>query len=521
MLCQRSLLRTKTSQLFKMENMRSLSIAVVAFLLSVTCLQAQTLLAEFSPADPKSKLDNILLAHQKDGPYGLCYTTRSNIVIQVLDAAGQLVYQKESQDGNTSLVPQGSLETDSTFHFIYMKDLSLEFLVVTAGKKDAVGASIQAYSPLGDNVKFLGSIVSQNECYVLGLQRKEQKLVIGRFLLAERKFESKEIALGADLTDKLRKPLSSRAFNLNLTNEANMVAVSETTLPEPGLALPRHKLYLLKNGQLALTLEGRDYERCQTELLLMDWEKGQVEVRELGPNVLSDGFRHITNSYIHDNMLALFQVERDFIYLAIYDIDSLKTKKEYNYADSDTLHLMGSRLFTETDGSTAFIDTKAYSKEQTGKVLKKLSRGTPFVYFEPNGNGDLVFTLGNQMEQGGGGGWSGGMPGQTIGTPSGPVYMPGTPGVFTPYGSSYKLSRYFFSVLNESDLSIKSENALKSDFLSRKLKRFVDEHIEGTNNSIFAQKPVYELFNIPQAGYAVVASYVKKEGKIRLHKIKL
>ena len=64
-------------------------------------------------------------------------------------------------------------------------------------------------------------------------------------------------------------------------------------------------------------------------------------------------------------------------------------------------------------------------------------------------------------------------------------------------------------------------SAFDQQFLSKKLKDFVEKQITANSGRLFSPNPMYDIFVIPGANYALVANYLKKEDKIKVYRIDL
>ena len=154
------------------------------------------------------------------------------------------------------------------------------------------------------------------------------------------------------------------------------------------------------------------------------------------------------------------------IYIQVFGLSDMSEKKSFHFSKEDTLHIMNSRLYVESDN--IWQGSRTFSKDETKKVLRKLSKGVPFFFAEPVENGKWVYTIGNYIVQNSGGMYMPGTPGSTISTPGGSISTGGTAGSWS-YGNSYKTSRYFYSILDKNMLEHIEGDALKEDFLSRNL----------------------------------------------------
>lgn len=152
-------------------------------------------------------------------------------------------------------------------------------------------------------------------------------------------------------------------------------------------------------------------------------------------------------------------------------------------------------------------------------MLNHLSKGTPFLYFEPTADGEEVFTIGNLVEQSGGTVMSGGMPGSNISTPYGNISTPGTPGSFGSYGNSFSRAKYFYTLLDPNNFDIAEGDATKKAFLSIKARDFVKREITNRAGGMFSTEPEYQLIQVPNRQEALLVSYLKKDGVIKLHRV--
>jgi hypothetical protein len=469
---------------------------------------AQELVAEFPPIAPKIKIDDLLLAHSPTGETGICYSTLAPMVVRIMGKDGILVYQKELDDDRDALLPIGSLDSGDNFQFVYYNDNTEGFNIITANKTDESLVKITTVMPFELKERHIASIISDNELYTIGWNKKSHLLKFGKYNKAEGRFDMKSKAISDELAQRLSK--------------AKIASISNTTIPEPGQAVSKYKLYRNNDGRVAITIEGENYMRCNTEIMLLDCETGQIGVFPVGgPVADNSGVGLTTNSFIHANRLALVRSEKKSLHLSLYELDSLKMVKEYFFTEETPIEIMNSILFSEVAGEPISPDYKELTKENPKKVLKNLSKGSPFVYFEGLADGNFAFTIGNMVVQGGGGGFSPGMPGSNISTPYGNISTPGTPGSFHGYGQSYSQSKYFYSLLEKQSFSPLSGDATQMTFLSKQVRNFVKNRITNRSGGLFATEPEYQIVNISDANYALVVSYLKKEGMIKLHKIEL
>ncbi|MCC6727313.1 MAG: hypothetical protein IT258_22600 [Saprospiraceae bacterium] len=479
---------------------------LIAFLLG-SCLSAhsQTLIAEFPTNYRKAKISDLLMAYTEKGNTGLCYSTEQNLVVRIMDTEGKLVYQKEGKDEGGVLTPVGTLDLGDAFQFIYYNEDYYKFTIVNAHKTDSTKVALTDLNPFNDKDKYLTSLISDNDFYTLAWNKKAHQLRFGRYDKTTGQFNMKEKGFSDDLAKTLSK--------------AEIAPISDATIPEPGLAASKYKIYRRSENQIALTVEGNNYEKCQTELVLFDCESGNIGIFSLGAST-PGSIAFVSNSYIHDGKIALMKSEVGVFNLEIIDLETLKKVQEYKYIGNTPINIMSSQLYSEVDGETVSNDYKVLTKDRPQKVMAQLSRGTPFLYFEPTNSGQTIFTIGNVTEANGGGMiMTGGMPGSTISTPYGTIRSPGTPGTFRSYGNSFSRSKYFYALMEPSTFKHTEGLALEQTFLSFKVRDFVKRRITNKSGGLFAVEPEYQILKLPNPQEALLVSYVKSDGLIKLHKI--
>ncbi len=114
---------------------------------------------------------------------------------------------------------------------------------------------------------------------------------------------------------------------------------------------------------------------------------------------------------------------------------------------------------------------------------------------------------------------SGGMPGSNISTPYGNISTPGTPGSFGSYGNSFSRAKYFYTLLDPNNFDIAEGDATKKAFLSIKARDFVKREITNRAGGMFSTEPEYQLIQVPNRQEALLVSYLKKDGVIKLHRV--
>jgi hypothetical protein len=467
---------------------------------------AQSLIAEFPVAVPNAKIDNLLLAYGPDGSLGVCYTTPNDFVFRSLDKQGETLYQNTVALENDKLTPMGGVDLGDAFQFFYFKKKGNQFFAVKAHKTEDKKIEVIQLAPFHKYDISIANFVSDNECYTIAWDKPNHILKFGRYDKTTGRFDIKEKKMSDVLIEKLDK--------------ANISHISNTTLPEPSLAYSKYKIYRIPDGRIAITIEGSNYFVCQTEILLLDCENGNIAYSPIGKGIGKNPFVRPTSSFIYDGFIALTHSEKKSLDLDIIRLDSMKSVKEYHFTEDDSIYIMNSELMTESDNDMLLYNTKDVKKDNSKKVLKRLSGGEPFIYFEGLSDNEYLFTIGNYTRPNNGGGHTfGGMPGSSISTPYGMASIPGTPGIFVPYGSSYSLSKYFYSNLDSKTFEAKPGDASNSRFLSKIARDFVKDNIFARNTGLFRTEPEYQLLCLPHTTSALLVSYIRKDGVIKLHKI--
>jgi hypothetical protein len=462
---------------------------------------SQSLLAEFPAIVKGTKIDNLLLANGLNGEMSVCYTTPYDFVIRTFDEQGTTLYQNSAPLKTDNLIPMGGIDTGEAFHFFYFKKKGNQYFEVKAHKNDEKPIEMIELSPFQKNDRSIANFVSDNECYVVAWDKLKNILKFGRFDKTLGKFDIKEKTMSAVFMEKLDK--------------ADITLFSNTTIPEPVLAHNKYKMYRQPDGRVAITIEGGNYLACQTEILLIDFEKGRLKYAPIGKGIGREAYVRPTSSFIFGDHIALVRSEKKLLEIEIRPLDSLnQTIRQYSFTEDDSIHIMNSDLITEKSQSASLVDTRDISSNKSKKILKKMSGGEPFIYFEGLSNGDYLFTIGNYTEQ----------------SNNGPMFMPmpgfggvagvftAAPGLFMTYGQSYSMSRFFYAILDGKEFSPKAGNAKSMDFLSKKVNAFVDDNIIA-KKGLFERQPEYQLLRIPNTTNALIISYLKSEGTIKLHKI--
>ncbi len=461
--------------------MRFFLIVLICFLGISGWLKGQTVAGYFEPPHPKEMLEDFQVVGHPDGGFGVCFTDAERIVVQTMDGTGGSIYQKTHQGDNTGISPLGCWVGKGGYLFAYNDDYSMDMVVVTAPFDQALPLKVDTFQVEGKQDIFFGNIVSHGELYCVVWNKSRHQLRLSRYDESKPGFETKLLPIADDLAKRMKQEL--------------FTPISDATVMGYELAMKPRKLYLLDKNRLAMTMEGENLDSCQTEMVLLDWAAGKLEKVNLGKPVVSKKSKHSTNSFVQDGFIALYKITEERMVLSVYDLQARKLVKEYAYSVDSPIRIIGSAMRKNEESYAVYNEDKLFSRKQTAEVMEDLSKGKPFLFFEPDGNGDIVFTIGNfEITSGKGGHMSGGF------------FIPNNEG---------PVLRYFHAFMKSSSFELNNEEGIQHKFLSTEVNQFL-EAWKKDESGLLKRTPSFYATLVPGTKDAYIVGYIRDKEKVGL-----
>ncbi|MEM6318642.1 MAG: hypothetical protein AAF960_13305 [Bacteroidota bacterium] len=476
--------------------MKKLTLWLVFTSLSFYLLSAQTSLASFEPIAAKPKIAALQSNTNAANILGISYAFNGSLYWNALNDSGEVVEKKKLRLDGTRVRPRGTVYAANQFFHFYENTDNHTMLVIEASDSGRE-SKLAKQQLLQKKENFIAHLADKNEFYALALHRKSKTLRVFRFNPTTQTFDVKEILLKDYLVDKLHK------VKFRPIAQVKNLMPHEAATPLKG--------YLLATDKILLTIDGAKARgQGPTELLAIDWEAGTLENRIMGENgfALDDH----SKSFVFQDRIFRIIATKERLTLRAYNLNDLEKIQEFHYTPKTPIDIMDSPFHTESSGNDGFYlfdpsrNAKDLEKDQAKKILKKLAVGAPFVLPESNGEGELLLTVGTHIATNGGGGmFMPGTPGTTISTPGGPVAMPGSPGMFVGGGGSYRLSRFFYTRLNATNLSHLSTDDSEESGVNP-IRQFIDETLTA--------KHVYAL--TPYGDKTAIVHYLRSDKRIKV-----
>lgn len=408
-------------------------------------LSAQEKFVSFEPLAKKPKISALVANTNQAGILGISYHFNGKLYWNAIDKAGQLIEKRDLSVGSLKMQPKGAIYTDTHF-FHFFKDMDSHRLKIIRANKDGNAEDLLQKEVLGKKERFIGIISDKNVFCLLLLNKKEKALKVFKFNTTTQNFDQTVFSLKEYLVEKLHK--------------VQFTSIRSSDLIGPQQAAAKLKLYVQSEDELLLTIDGEKASGYSlTEIIGLNLTTQELSNKKVGINVYEMNGR--ANSLIVKDYMYRIAVNRENLEISKYLLADLSLQKEYKFTKQETISLLDSPFFTESDNSNGFYlfnparKNKTTDQPETKKLLKKLAVGSPFIIASAFNTEQTLLTIGSHiMSTGGGGYFSPGIPGSTINTPNGPVSMPGTPGSWIGgTGGGYQQSRFFYSLVNSNDWS--------------------------------------------------------------------
>ncbi len=458
--------------------MRFFLIVLICILGISGWLKGQTVAGYFEPPHPKEMLEDFQVVGHPDGGFGICFTDAEHIVVQSLDGTGGSIYQKTHEGDNTGINPLGCWVGQGGYIFAYNDDYSMDMVVVTAPYDPALPIKVNTLQVDEKKDIFFGNIVSHGELYCVVWSKSGHQLKLCRYDESKAGFETKFLPIADDLARQMKQEV--------------FTPISDATVMDYELAMKPRKLYLLDKNRLAMTMEGENLDSCQTEMVVLDWASGKLEKVNLGKPVASKKSKHPTTSFINTGYIALYKITEERMELSVYDIIGRKLVKEYAYGIDSPIRIIGSAMRKNKESYTVYNEDKLFSRKQTAEVMENLSKGTPFLFFEPDGNGDMAFTIGNYEA------WN----------ETGRMSRVG-------YYSDGPILRYFQAFMKSPSFELNNEEGIKDKFLSSEVNQFLTAW-KSDESGLLKRTPSFYATLVPGKKDAYIVGYIRDKEKVGL-----
>ena len=467
---------------------------LLAFLCLTSILFAQQTLVSFEPIAKKPRISALLTNANQSGTIGISYAFNGKLYWNAIDKKGQVLEKMTLSLGAVRTKPEGAISTDTHFYHFY-KDSDNQSIKIICAAANGKNGKILQKELLAKKERFIGAIADKNTFFLLALNKKAKVLTIFKFNTQTESFDKTTIPIKDALVDKFHK--------------VNFRAVKAKDLMSPYQAASLLKLYVLKENQLLLSIDGEKARgHGTTELITLNLTEATTNTKILGKSALAvEGH---TKSLVLDQHIYRITATKELLNVSIYNLTDYTLKKEYEYTKEETIGILDSPFFSESESNNGFYLFNPARKgkieqPETKKLLKKLAVGSPFIIATAFDDQQTLLTIGTYIIKNAGGGYfMPGMPGGSINTPNGPVAMPGTPGAWVGGTSnSYKQSRFFYSLVHTDDFT----------------------HVEGTADVKKSVHPVHKFVNntltnkhicsvLPYGEKTAVVHYMRSEKQI-------